>query len=165
MCLKLLFWKVLKALNLGMLLNGCKVEMSRLRHVNCKQSLTNIFTKDSLFPMGIWITNWEKSPCSFNIFMVRMPQKKFSKKQCFILLENVESIPDICKEILQIVQNRYWVVSCFCLWGIFWFWGFDLFLFSLFGWDHVAQGIVQLGFCLMDSFGSNKNGMNWVLVH
>jgi hypothetical protein len=49
----------------------------------------------------------KKSQCSFNIFIVRMPQKKFSKKQRFILLENVESIPDICKEILQIVQNRY----------------------------------------------------------
>lgn len=24
---------------------------------------------------------------------------------------------------------------------------------SVFGWDHVTQGLVQLGFCLMDSFG------------
>ncbi|CAB3981776.1 Fanconi anemia group I -like [Paramuricea clavata] len=47
--------------------------------------------------------------------------------------DNVESIPDISKEILQTVQN------------------------SMFGWDHVAQGIVQLGFYLMDTFGSKNN--------
>lgn len=28
----------------------------------------------------------------------------------------------------------------------------------MFGWDHVAQGIVQLGFYLMDTFGSKNNG-------
>jgi hypothetical protein len=30
----------------------------------------------------------------------------------------------------------------------------------MFGWDHVAQGIVQLGFYLMDTFGSKNNGMD-----
>ncbi|XP_028390855.1 Fanconi anemia group I protein-like isoform X2 [Dendronephthya gigantea] len=47
--------------------------------------------------------------------------------------DNVENIPDISKEILQTVQN------------------------SMFGWDHVAQGIVQLGFLLMDAFGSKNH--------
>ena len=54
--------------------------------------------------------------------------------------DNVESIPDICKEILQTVQN------------------------SLFGWDHVAQGIVQLGFYLMDTFGSKNNDASNMLT-
>ena len=31
----------------------------------------------------------------------------------------------------------------------------------MFGWDHVAQGIVQLGFYLMDTFGSKNNGMDY----
>lgn len=26
-------------------------------------------------------------------------------------------------------------------------------MFSVFGWDHVTQGLVQLGFFLMDAFG------------
>lgn len=47
--------------------------------------------------------------------------------------DNVESIPDISKEILKTVQN------------------------SMFGWDHVTQGIVQLGFILMDAFGPRNN--------
>ncbi len=28
-----------------------------------------------------------------------------------------------------------------------------MFICSVFGWDHVTQGLVQLGFILMDSFG------------
>lgn len=28
-----------------------------------------------------------------------------------------------------------------------------LVIYSVFGWDHVTQGLVQLGFVLMDSFG------------
>lgn len=28
-----------------------------------------------------------------------------------------------------------------------------LLMFSVFGWDHVTQGLVQLGFFLMDAFG------------
>ena len=27
----------------------------------------------------------------------------------------------------------------------------------MFGWDHVTQGIVQLGFILMDAFGAKNN--------
>ena len=28
-----------------------------------------------------------------------------------------------------------------------------MFSYSVYGWDHVSQGLVQLGFTLMDSFG------------
>lgn len=30
---------------------------------------------------------------------------------------------------------------------------YDLFVYSVFGWDHVTQSLVQLGFILMDLFG------------
>ena len=30
--------------------------------------------------------------------------------------------------------------------------------YSLFGWDHVTQGLVQLGFLLMDAFGPKTFG-------
>ena len=35
-----------------------------------------------------------------------------------------------------------------------------LFSYSLFGWDHVTQGLVQLGFTLMDAFGPKIFGMS-----
>ena len=36
---------------------------------------------------------------------------------------------------------------------------FYIFGHSLFGWDHVTQGLVQLGFTLMDAFGPKSFGM------
>lgn len=36
---------------------------------------------------------------------------------------------------------------------------FYIFGYSLFGWDHVTQGLVQLGFTLMDAFGPKSFGM------
>ena len=34
--------------------------------------------------------------------------------------------------------------------------------YSLFGWDHVTQGLVQLGFTLMDAFGPKMFGMGFI---
>jgi len=37
----------------------------------------------------------------------------------------------------------------------------DLFLYSVVGWDHITEGLVQLGFALMESYGP-KSCFGWV---
>ncbi|KAL9983051.1 hypothetical protein ACROYT_G005175 [Oculina patagonica] len=53
--------------------------------------------------------------------------------------ENIPACPSVQDQVLETVQN------------------------SLFGWDHVTQGLVQLGFTLMDAFGPKVFGMLYKL--
>lgn len=75
----------------------------------------------------------------------------------FYVLDNVEKMPNVSVEVLQTVKNRYAVSHHLILRLLFWYF-FYIFV-SVFGWDYVVQGIVHLGFYLMDTFGSKHYGI------